>query len=254
MLSRVISSNQNADLAHHQSFTDLIELQHLAEIGRLSATLLHEISNPLTNALLQLERHGGSSSAALREAKRSIRLLRRYVDAAHQQVRHESKPIVFPVNPQLAQLKRIVRPLAQKSGVKLRFESPKNYHVHGDPVKFQQILVNLIVNAIEAYEGDLASELSKPVLVKIMPRQNDLEIQVIDRGHGIDSAQIARLFDPFYTTKTGNRHGLGIGLAIVKQYVSTELSGSISVRSSRRLGTVFVIRLPQSRTSFGNNM
>lgn len=219
------------------------ELQRLAELGRLSATLLHEISNPLTAALLHLE-NARTDPSSLREAKRSIKTLKRYVEAARQQVRKESVLTDFSISTSIAQIKRVVTPLAKKAGVNLVFSSIPDCRLYGDPVKFQQILANLIVNAIEAYQSQVDSSLVKPVRVQLSSAAHTLSIEVSDWGQGIDQGQISHIFAPFYTTKSQAGHGLGIGLAIVKQYVTDDFGGSISVRSSTRRGTAFTVSMP----------
>jgi two-component system C4-dicarboxylate transport sensor histidine kinase DctB len=222
----------------------LQELQRLAEFGRLSATLLHEISNPLTTALIYLDQLDDKISPNVREAKRSIRLLRRYVEAARQQVRQESKLTDFNLRQQVNQLKRVVVPIARRANAQLIIESIPDCQIYGDPVKFQQVLANLIVNAVEAYNQDEAPYLDKPVRVRLISEEHSLTIEIHDWGQGIGPLQLTRVFDPFYTTKTSAGHGLGIGLAIVKQYVTVDFGGTISVKSSRRQGTVFTIQLP----------
>jgi two-component system C4-dicarboxylate transport sensor histidine kinase DctB len=241
-LHRRLTSQRYQSLGH----AELLELQRLAELGRLSATLLHEISNPLTAAMLHLEASETPSADNIRQARKSIRQLRRYVQAARQQVRRESTLTDFRLRPQLAQIKRIVLPLARRAGVQLAFESPPDCHLYGDAVKFQQILANLIVNAIEAYgtADDLAPYLDKPVRVRLYSSEHALTIQVYDWGQGISPRNINRVFEPFYTTKSQAGHGLGIGLAIVKQYVMTDFGGTIAVQSSRRHGTLFTVSLP----------
>lgn len=220
------------------------EFQRLAELGRLSASLLHEISNPLTAALLYIEQCDDKQSPGIRGARRSIRLLHRYVEAARQQVRLESRPTGFGIRIPVTQIKRLVRPLAKRAGVNLIIESPPQCRLYGDPVKFQQILANLIVNAIKAYHEDTAPDLHKAVHVSLAVGGQALTIRVTDWGQGIDAARMSRIFEPFYTTKSRSGHGLGIGLSIVKQYVTHNFRGSIRVRSSRRGGTVFIIKLP----------
>lgn len=221
----------------------MLELQRFAELGRLSATLLHEISNPLTAAILHLEQHHDQESLNIRQAKRNIQLLHRYVDAARQQVRQESQPINFYVRPQLSQIRRILTPLARRSGVRLRFDLPANYRLFGDPVKFQQIVANLVINAIDSYGSSVPTIKHKDVLITLSSRQSWVFVRVNDRGIGIESDRMTRLFEPFYTTKGQIGHGLGIGLTIVKQYVENDFNGSISVSSSRNRGTQFTVKL-----------
>lgn len=219
------------------------ELHRLAELGRLSATLLHEISNPLTAALLHLDGSKYSSRPGVKDARRSIKLLKQYVDAARQQLQHESTLTDFRLVSVMAQVKRVVVPLSRRAGVTLIFHPTPNCKVYGDPVKFQQILANLIVNAVEAYQST-EDNLLKPVEIDIHCDEHFLTLQVRDWGQGINYKDLRRVFEPFYTTKTQAGHGLGIGLAIVKQYVTNDFGGSISVSSSRRKGTIFKIVLP----------
>jgi signal transduction histidine kinase len=184
----------------------LRELQRLAELGRLSASLLHEISNPLTAAILYLEQVEDQQAPSIRHARHNIQLLQRYVDAARQQVRQESQPTHFQVSPQIDQVKRLLRPLAKRSKVKLKIQQAANYRLYGDPVKFQQIVTNLIVNAIDAYNSDLVISHNRTVMVSLTSRHQWLLLQVTDWGRGITSRQLPRLFEPFYTTK--NRQAL----------------------------------------------
>lgn len=221
----------------------LRELQRLAELGRLSASLLHEISNPLTAAILHLEQFEDQRSSSIRHARRNIQLLQRYVDAARQQVRQESQPVHFNVRPQLDQVKRVLRPLAKRSDVKLRIEQGANYRLFGDPVKFQQIVTNLVVNAIDAYNSDLACSEDRTVSVRLGSHNQWLILQVNDRGRGITTKQLPKLFEPFYTTKHRHGNGLGIGLTMVKRYVENDFSGSISMTSSLRKGTECYVKL-----------
>jgi len=224
----------------------LYELHRFAELGRLSASLLHEISNPLTAALLHLDQFADKDSPAIRQARHNIELLRRYVESARQQVRRESSRQAFKIQPQLNQLKRLMLPLARRNGVRLFIEPAGNLQLYGDPVKFQQILANLMVNAIDAYSDDRYGMLDKAVQVRVTTSSRQVTIRVIDWGHGIASDQLAHIFEPFYSTKSQTGHGLGIGLALVKQYATEDFNAAIRVTSSRRLGTQFTIKFPRS--------
>ncbi len=225
------------------TYDKLRELQRFAELGRLSASLLHEISNPLAAALLNLEL-GDQKSLAVRRARRDIQLLRRYVEAARQQVRQQSQPTSFRIRPQLGQLKHVVKPLASQAGVRLDIETAPGCRLHGDPVKFQQLVTNLVINAIEAYGESHAGKATPLVRVALTCDGDWLTVQVTDWGKGIEAEALAHIFDAFYTTKGRVGHGLGIGLAIVKHYVTVDFGGSIKVGSSSRRGTRFTVKLP----------
>lgn len=230
------------------NYERLRELQHFARLGRMSASLLHEISNPLTAALLHLELDEQQTSN-IRRARRSIQTLRRYVEAARQQVRRQGKTTSFCVHPQIDQLKRVVSPLARKSGVQLEIGPVLHRRLRGDPVKFQHVVVNLIVNAIEAYGGGDISAKRPLVSVSLADTNKWLILQVSDWGSGISADSLPHIFETFYTTKDQrNGHGLGLGLAIVKQYVTVDFGGSIKVSSSPRYGTRFIVKLPAQTT------
>ena len=225
------------------TYEHLRELQHFAKLGRMSASLLHEISNPLTAAMLNLEL-GEKQSAAVRRAKEDMKVMRRYIEAARQQVRLQGKATGFRVQPQLDQLQRIVAPLARKGGARLDIGPVPNCRLYGDPVKFQHVISNLLVNAIEAYsECGGGCNQANLVRLTLSHDQDWLTVLVADRGKGIAAEALPRVFETFYSTKEQSR-GLGIGLAIVKQYVTDDFRGSIVASSSPRRGTRFTVRLP----------
>jgi two-component system C4-dicarboxylate transport sensor histidine kinase DctB len=251
-------------------------LEHFAELGRLSASLLHEISNPLTAAMLYLEQYDDQQSPYIRQVWHNMRLLQRYVEAARRQVRQESVTASFGVQAQLNQVRRLLTPLARRAGVQLRFQPAPNHKLYGDPVKFQHIITNLVINAIDAY-GDSAhltapqdkaavsdsmttidqrgkASQNNEVTIECSSQQHWLIIRVTDHGSGLTDVELPRVFEPFYSTKirtTNSRgdHGLGLGLAVVKQYVERDFDGSISVTSGQKRGTEFTARLRMSRLS-----
>lgn len=220
----------------------LLELERFAEIGRLNASLLHEISNPLTAAMLWLEQYENRHSPNIRHVRRSIRLLQRYVEAARQQIRRESEYRNFRVQPEIEQVKQVLVPLARHKGVRLRFGQANGYKLHGDPVKFQQIIANLVNNAIDSYETVPGRD-NKTVVVSFRKDQDFLLIGVSDKGCGMTDKQLSRIFQPFYSTKSKTGRGVGIGLSVIKSYVETGFRGGIQVDNRRRQGTRFVIRL-----------
>lgn len=221
----------------------LQELEHFAELGRVSACLLHEISNPLTAALLYLEQSDNRESLHVKRALRNMLLLQRYVEAARQQIRLESTVGSFYVRAQLDQVQRILTPVARQRGVRLHINPASQCKLIGDPVKFQQIIANLILNAIDSYDGSIKNDDQKIVTVTVASSRQWLIVRVADKGGGITPDQLPSLFEPFYTTKMHCGRGLGIGLALVKQYVEQDFFGTVKLTSSERKGTEFITRL-----------
>ncbi|HEX5744313.1 MAG TPA: HAMP domain-containing sensor histidine kinase [Candidatus Saccharimonadales bacterium] len=219
----------------------LSELERFAEIGRLSVGLLHEISSPLSAALLWLEQCNGPQSPYMRHVRSSMSLLKDYVEAARQQVRRESPCREFHVRSELERVWSILAAVAARRGVSLDFAPAGNYKLHGDPIKFQQILANLVRNAIDSYDSCPAGG-HKPVRIRFRASRGYLVTEVADRGCGITRDQFDKLFQPFYSTKAGAGKGLGIGLFSVKRSIEEDFRGDVSVSSLPGQGTRFIAR------------
>jgi len=216
-----------------------MELQRFAKFGRLSANLLHEMINPLTAASLNLQLHSGQPSKQMLVAQRNLQQIERYVTAARKQLQSQGTTIRFSVRSELKHIANIIRPLMQAHNLKLVIRQSNTFWLHGDPVKFNQMISNLLLNAIDA------SPDARPRRIEIDVRATKLYvvIQIQDHGSGIPSEIIGRIFDPFFSTKTATNQGMGIGLALVKDFVEQDFKGSIQVVSSDGLGTTFTVRL-----------
>jgi uncharacterized protein len=215
------------------------ELQKFAQLGRLSAALIHDISSPLNAALIYLEQVNDMGSMNVKAARRSLMHLDRYINAARNQLKGHSEASGFYINGQVSEVRHIVAPLAKRNGVKLEIEKGPRLKLPGSPVKFNQIIVNLLVNAIESYPAGFGGE--KTVSLRISAVERFAEIEVRDNGAGIPKDKLGKIFGKFYTSKGGA--GLGLGLMIVHQNVQG-LGGRIKVASSKTKGTRFKVRLP----------
>jgi C4-dicarboxylate-specific signal transduction histidine kinase len=112
--------------------------------------------------------------------------------------------------------------------------------VHVDQIQIQQVFINLIVNAIEALEGRQAAPL---VVLRSVTDPNDLLIQVIDNGPGVDDPD--RIFDAFMTTK---EKGMGIGLSVSRSIVEAH-GGRLWAENQKTGGAAFNVALPLIHTS-----
>jgi signal transduction histidine kinase len=227
----------------------LLELQPFVEFGRIGASLVHEIANPLTAATLNLEELSrGQHSELVRQVQRNLHHLERYLIAARKQIKRESDLKLFSVSAELRQIVHLLDNRARQAAVVLDLHKVPNLKLYGDVVKFDQLVANILANAVDASEK-VSDPVRRRVTVAVAARGKTVKITITDHGAGISDAAAEHLFEPFYSTKPLARSGLGIGLALVKQYVEHDFKGSITVSSSPAKGTTFTLRLRgQDRT------
>jgi signal transduction histidine kinase/ActR/RegA family two-component response regulator len=134
--------------------------------------------------------------------------------------------------------------------VEVQIEAEPELIVHAEPSRLNQILLNLLVNARDAIAGA-----QRPGKIVVTARRapvsagRAVEICVADDGAGMDASTRARIFEPFFSTKSGGK-SFGLGLATVSQLV-TELGGTIRVESSPGEGSVFLVTLPAAPEANG---
>lgn len=224
------------------------QLYRLAEFGRLSSGVFHDLINPLTAVSLNLEQVKNDAGAKLTDAKDC---LNQAILASHKMedliacikksIRAENIKINFLPQIEIESVINILGYKARQANVKISFSGISNLHIYGDPVKFSQIIINLVANGIDAYS---AKEMADTKIIDIsMEKQTDfLIIKVSDYGIGILPENINKIFQPFFSTKKNN--GLGLGLASTKTIIEKEFLGSISVSSQLNKKTTFVVSLP----------
>ncbi len=245
----VENANLYAELADfaaelERSQAKLVQAEKMAAIGRLAASLAHEVNNPLQaiHNSLHLSMHEGLAQErrdqylgmAQSEVERLIEIVQRMLDFYR-----PSRGGVESAD--LNQVVDNVLALARK-----RFQHGDiQVHTHfaADlpeiPIvsdQISQVLLNLVINAVEALPdgGDLWLE------TELSDREDEVLLSVRDNGLGMPSEQMSNLFEPFYTTKS---EGTGLGLAISYGIVERH-GGTIEVSSQSGQGTTFVVRLP----------
>jgi two-component system C4-dicarboxylate transport sensor histidine kinase DctB len=227
------------------------ELYRFAELGQLSTSLFHDLANHLSTVSLDIE--GLSSreeSEIMRRISENIGHIEMIVKRVREQIGGKSTVEVFNVNREVDEVLKIQAAAARQANVEVTVERDASVKpslsYKGDIIRFRQIVLNLIANAIESYpaytkKGD--GETPRLVTVRLSRRQSTLAIQVADNGMGIPKSEQARVFRPFHTTK---QNGIGIGLFIVKQVVENDFGGAISLDSDGEHGTTVTVTLPKS--------
>lgn len=223
----------------------LQELYRFAELGRLSTALFHDLANHLTNVSLDIEGlQGGEQSAILQRIGYNIRHVDNVVQRVRQQIQGKTTIETFRIIDEVEEVIKLQFFNATKAEVTIRLEASSvapSLQFKGDVMRFRQILLNLISNAVEAYPAASRDRRSRDVVVQLGYAHKTLTIQVTDHGLGIAAAHADKIFEPFYSTKA---KGVGIGLFVVKQVVQQDFKGTINAKSSKEAGTTFTVTLP----------
>ena len=220
---------------------ELVTSQSLAAVGELAATGAHEIKNPLAgiSGAIQVLRDGFEPDDRRREVVAEVLEQITRLDNTVRDLLMFARPAIPMLQEvDLAQsLERTWGLLSQQPGaaeVSFRVEGAEGTNLRGDPQLLHQVWVNLFQNAVEAMPR------GGTLLVRVSGR-GPVRVEVRDDGHGIDRAGLARLFKPFFTTKT---RGTGLGLAISKKIVEAH-RGRVWAESEPRKGTSVFVEIPR---------
>ncbi|MGA9672287.1 MAG: PAS domain-containing protein [Terracidiphilus sp.] len=230
----------------------LAKASRLATVAELAASIAHELNQPLTSILANAQAAKKWLNAApsnVIEANASTeRIIRdaRAADEAMQHIRALFKRESFnkkdvDIPDILREGVRVVQedPTKCNTSIELHFEESLPA-IHVDQIQIQQVFINLIVNAVEALEGQQVAPL---VVLRVATDSNGILIQVIDNGPGIDDPD--QIFDAFMTTK---EKGMGIGLAVSRSIVEAH-GGRIWAENNKTGGATFNVALPLSHAT-----
>jgi signal transduction histidine kinase len=231
---------------------ELAQKERLASLGQASAEFVHDLGNPLTivwgyvqllaKKLEQSEKENGAKSQNAKELQiieQNVRLCRELLTMWQSYGSVEAAPHKpISVSGIVREVVKGVTGMAAQNGVELKSnlcEDPCT--LLGDSTQLTRAIQNVIINAVQA-----AGEKKGMVTVGCVRKDFYVDVRVEDTGHGITPAQMAKIFDPYFTTKQG-KSGTGLGLYITKKVVEDH-NGSIKVDSTPDVGTSFTIRLP----------
>lgn len=231
----------------------ITELYRFVEFGKLSSGLFHDILNPLTALSLNIQNLEDVNQKALPEVReavdRAVRASKRIensVTAIRKQLRTQESLTAFSPAQEITEALDLLEFKAQKENVALRSDiSNEPLSLFGDPIKFYQIAVNLISNAIDSYAEVSHIKESRNVTAVLKKEGTNLVFEVKDTGVGIPSENEEKIFEPFFTTKEYGR-GIGLGLSTTKTIVEKNFQGTVTMKSTPRHGTQFTITIPLS--------
>jgi signal transduction histidine kinase len=224
---------------------EMSQKERLSSLGRLSTVIAHEVRNPLMiiKAALHSLRQPGQTDAALREAASDIEEEVARLNRIVNDVLDFARPIQFDFAP--ADVNALCRESAAAAqatpGAVVQLDlDPAVPPITTDAERLRLALVNLIVNARQAIDGSTRSP--APVSVTSRLVDDHVTIAITDNGAGIAGSDLARVFDPYFTTKRG---GTGLGLPIARNIIEG-LGGTISIDSRQGRGTEMRIDLPMT--------
>ena len=258
----------------NQAYDQLVQSEKMATLGFLVSGIAHEINNPnsfisfnipilrdyLKEMLPVLDQHADANRSfeicgmEYSEFREDILKMLDNIEHGSQRITKtvsNLKEYVRPVKQEEFQIVNLnevistgvelcrnkVHKLVKEFGIEIPDDLPR---VKTIAQSLEQILINLLINAAQA--ADKPDSWVKLVVVKPPKNSEELSIEVHDNGCGIDSADLEKIFEPFYSTK-GKKSGVGLGLNITKK-LAEEIGGKVEVESESGVGSRFCLKIP----------
>ena len=233
----------------------LLHQDKMSSLGKLSASVVHEINNPIAgilNLIMLMKRIVGEGELN----KNEIGQFAKYLDLMETETRRTSRivsnllafsrqskmePRSLDINRLIEQTLFLNSNLLKICGVKVKKKLEPNLpELVGSEDQLQQVFMNLVSNAAEAMEASGGGILK--ITTRLLTGEDKIQINVSDTGPGIAYVNISKLFEPFFTTKKKGK-GVGLGLSVAYGIIQ-EHGGSIFVRSALGNGATFQVKLP----------
>ena len=251
-VSRDITGRKLAESEIQLQRAELVHVTRVSTMGQLASSLAHELNQPLGAILHNAEaaeillQNGPPDIEEIRAILADIRQddqrAGAIIDRMRTLVRHrqfQGSPL--NMNTLTGEVVTLVRPDAERRNTKVTWEpAPTAAPVFGDHVELQQVILNLLLNAMDAM-NDCPAE-ARRVYVRVSLVAAQVEVAVSDAGHGISEENLTRLFAPFFTTKPT---GLGMGLAI-SQTIIVAHKGRLTAENNANGGATFRVTLPMA--------
>lgn len=236
-LIEIFHENERLQIELHRS-------EKLNVVGQMAASVAHEIRNPMTTVygFLQLL---STDNSTPEEHKKHFQIMKEELDRAENIISEYltlAKPAVdklekIDLKKQIEQINHSLLSFSTMHGVNLQYKLSENedYYIKGSSQKIQQVLVNIIKNAIEV------SSKNSIVYILISKHNKTVQISIKDTGYGMSKEEMKSLGTPFYSLK---ENGTGLGLTVCYRIINA-MGGRIEVESEKNIGTNFNILIPE---------
>lgn len=247
-LAHEVEERRRAEHELREAQDELVQAAKLAALGQMSAAIVHEISQPLAAMETTLAAAGAHANRGAHEqvwakisgARNLTKRIRRTIRHLRSFARKDEGQLVA-LNP-IASIEaalELAAPRARAVGVDVTFDGGDvGMRVMANAVRLEQVLLNLVLNALDAVEGLAAGAVS----VSLFERDGQIAMRVTDNGVGIAQEHSSRITEPFFTTKSGSE-GMGLGLSI-SQTIIADFGGTLEFDDNPIGGTVATVRLP----------
>ncbi len=246
-LAREIEARTQAEVDLRATQEALVHTEKMAALGRMSAAIVHEISQPLaameatlSAAELGLPQKDTATATRLGKARGLIRRMQRTTKHLKSFARKEvSERTLINLRAPVSSALQLVAPRARDIGVIPVFLAPREkVQVLAGVIRIEQVVANLLLNALDA----VAEVPDAQITVTLTTDADQARICVADTGKGIPAADLPNVAEPFFSTKLSGE-SLGLGLSICKAIVS-DFNGVLDIRSVPDQGTEVTVTLP----------
>jgi PAS domain S-box-containing protein len=247
---RDITEHTRAEEALRQAQGDLARINRMTTMGELTASLAHEISQPISGAITNANvclRKLGQEKPNLDELRAAVTRFERDAQRAAEIIgrirsQFEKSALnreIFDVNETIRETVALLRSEAGRYNISVRTELAEDLpKIAGDRVQLQQVVMNLIVNSIEAMKD--VDGMREMTIQSQRAADEQVLVSVSDTGTGLSPQVVEQIFDPFFTTKP---HGTGMGLRISRSIIESH-GGRLWAGGSSRRGATFHLNLP----------
>jgi PAS domain S-box-containing protein len=251
---RAEAEARESERRYRETLMELAHANRVTAMGQLTASIAHEVNQPITAAVINAEaalRWLGIQPINLEKVREVLGLVvedgtraGNIIGGIRALIRKvPPRQTCLDINEAIREVIALTHGEAVKTGVSVRTDLADGLPlIYGDRVQLQQVVMNLIINAIEAMSG--GAETSRDLLISTRRAEpGGVHVAVRDSGPGLDPASREHLFKAFYTTKSG---GMGMGLAICSSIIEAH-EGQLCVTANEPRGTVFQFTLPLQR-------